>query len=170
MKRRISPHTVLIAAVLGSAAIFGSMIGNLGGPTLDTSDAQLGPLVTTAASATPQPTRAPTSPTAQIMPPTRAPNSPTVQIMLPTATLPTATLPITISGEPTPAASPTPQPQPTPGIALIDYAVQPGDIVFVLAERFNTTPEEIVALNPGINPESLTVGEILRLPAPIEEQ
>jgi hypothetical protein len=43
--------------------------------------------------------------------------------------------------------------------------VQPGDRLLMLAQRFATSVEAIMALNPGINPDSLVVGDLLRIPA-----
>jgi LysM repeat protein len=39
-----------------------------------------------------------------------------------------------------------------------------GDLLYELALRFNTTVEAIVALNPQINPDSLVIGDVLRIP------
>lgn len=38
------------------------------------------------------------------------------------------------------------------------YAIQPGDNVWSLARQFRTTPEEIWAYNPWINPNQLHLG------------
>jgi LysM repeat protein len=56
----------------------------------------------------------------------------------------------------------------TPPIAMPQeaiYTVQKGDMLFVLAQRFDTSVEAIMARNPGINPDSLVVGDLLRIPA-----
>jgi LysM repeat protein len=138
----------LIATGLLSAAAVGVMIGNLSGPRIDTQNAQLNPIPRSEPIATATVTSVPPSPTARPVATTEATTvTPTVLIVIePTRTVPTA-VPV-----------------------LVDYTVQPGDILFTLAQRFNTTPELIVALNPGINPESLTVGEVLRLPAPTAQR
>jgi len=46
------------------------------------------------------------------------------------------------------------------------YAVQRGDTLQSIATRNGTTVAAILQLNPGITPDNLPVGQILRLPAP----
>jgi hypothetical protein len=46
------------------------------------------------------------------------------------------------------------------------YAVQDGDTLWDIAVRFDTTVEAIVEANPTLNPEALTVGEEITIPAP----
>jgi murein DD-endopeptidase MepM/ murein hydrolase activator NlpD len=55
------------------------------------------------------------------------------------------------------AQTPTPEP-PT-------YVVQPGDTLFDIAQRVGSTVEALVALNDLSDPDSLEVGQELRLPA-----
>ncbi len=43
------------------------------------------------------------------------------------------------------------------------YRVRPGDTLGAIAERTGLTVERLVALNPDTDPQSLTVGETLRL-------
>jgi murein DD-endopeptidase MepM/ murein hydrolase activator NlpD len=57
------------------------------------------------------------------------------------------------------AQTPTPEP-PT-------YVVQPGDTLFEIAQRAGTTVEELVALNQLADPDSLEVGQVLRLPSSV---
>jgi LysM repeat protein len=66
---------------------------------------------------------------------------------------------------PSPESSPLPLTQtPIPLIKAFQYEIQDGDSVYGLALRFNTTVEEIVALN-GLNDiENIGVGEILLIP------
>ena len=56
----------------------------------------------------------------------------------------------------------------TPATALESYEVQPGDSLSGIAARFGVTVEEILALNPIDNPDSLDVGDILLIPVPIQ--
>lgn len=44
------------------------------------------------------------------------------------------------------------------------YVIRSGDTLYVLAQRFGTTVAAIVALNPGINPNALQVGETICIP------
>lgn len=45
------------------------------------------------------------------------------------------------------------------------YIIQPGDTYWLLAHRFNTTPEEIFKVNPRVNPYYLCVGQHISIPA-----
>jgi LysM repeat protein/O-antigen/teichoic acid export membrane protein len=47
---------------------------------------------------------------------------------------------------------------------LLAYSVRQGDLLFDLAQRFDTSVETLVALNPQINPDSLVIGDVLRIP------
>lgn len=65
--------------------------------------------------------------------------------------------------------SPTPRPSvrvssPTPEIAAFEYEVQEGDSLYGLALRFDTTVEEILALNRLSSPDELSIGEIILIP------
>ena len=44
------------------------------------------------------------------------------------------------------------------------YAIRPGDSLFNLARRFNTSVMAILEANPGINPANLQLGETLCIP------
>lgn len=46
------------------------------------------------------------------------------------------------------------------------YAIKPGDSLFGLSRRFNTSVMAILAANPGINPSNLQLGEVLCIPVP----
>jgi LysM repeat protein/O-antigen/teichoic acid export membrane protein len=60
-------------------------------------------------------------------------------------------------------AQPAVAPAPT-AAATLTYSVRKGDLLFDLALRFNTSVESIAALNPQINPDSLVIGDLLRIP------
>jgi LysM repeat protein len=45
------------------------------------------------------------------------------------------------------------------------YTVRDGDSLSVIAEQFNTTVDAIMALNPGLTPETLQIGAVLQIPA-----
>ena len=64
--------------------------------------------------------------------------------------------------EPTPIAT---RPVYEPG-TLVDYAAQPGDTLPAVAAHFNTTIEEILAVNPNLSRDMTTMnpGENLRIP------
>jgi LysM repeat protein len=44
------------------------------------------------------------------------------------------------------------------------YVVQPGDHYWLLAQRYNTTAEEIYAVNPSVNPYYLRPGQHISIP------
>jgi len=44
------------------------------------------------------------------------------------------------------------------------YTVQSGDTFYTLAQRFNTTVDEIRQLNPGINPDALLIDQNICIP------
>ena len=44
------------------------------------------------------------------------------------------------------------------------YTVQPGDSIYSIARRFNTSVADILQLNPGLNPDRLFVGQQIRIP------
>jgi LysM repeat protein len=49
---------------------------------------------------------------------------------------------------------------------LIEYTIQPGDTLWELALEYETTVEAIMAVNPGIEPDNLLVGEMIAIPGP----
>src|SRR5262249_7913118 len=73
-----------------------------------------------------------------------------------------------------PAATPTAQvttrakharrtPSPPPRIAAQSYVIRSGAPLGAIAGRFATTVDELLALNPGVEPTTLRPGERLRL-------
>jgi len=51
----------------------------------------------------------------------------------------------------------------------VPYTVVPGDTLYAIAQRFNTTVQNIISLNPGINPEIINVGQQICIPVPETE-
>jgi LysM repeat protein len=43
------------------------------------------------------------------------------------------------------------------------YSVRSGDTLGTIAERFGTTVDQLLALNPGIDPHALRVGQTVRV-------
>jgi LysM repeat protein len=43
------------------------------------------------------------------------------------------------------------------------YTIQAGDTLDVVAAKFHTTTEQLLALNPGIDPHALTIGQKVRV-------
>jgi LysM repeat protein len=46
----------------------------------------------------------------------------------------------------------------------IPYRIKSGDTFNVLAQKFNTTAEAIISVNPGVNPSNLQVGQSVCIP------
>ncbi|RYD06330.1 hypothetical protein N752_05400 [Desulforamulus aquiferis] len=48
---------------------------------------------------------------------------------------------------------------------MAQYTIRTGDTLFLVAERFNTTVEEILRLNPNVtNPNIIFVGQVITVP------
>lgn len=45
------------------------------------------------------------------------------------------------------------------------YTVQAGDVLSKIAQKHGTTVEDIVALNKGLNPDKIAVGQVLKMPS-----
>ena len=43
------------------------------------------------------------------------------------------------------------------------YEIEPGDTLAVVAEQFDTTVEQLLVLNPDIDPVALTIGQRIRV-------
>jgi LysM repeat protein len=65
--------------------------------------------------------------------------------------------------EPTSTPAP-PEPSPTPSSLGQRYTVKSGDIPETIAAQFGITTQELLAANPGINPNNLRVGQVLVIP------
>ena len=85
---------------------------------------------------------------------------------LPSPIRATATPAATVAPSPAPAATPLPPPPPTAvaEASYIEYTVQKGDILYTIAQRYNVTITDILAINDIPNPQSLSVGQVIRIP------
>jgi LysM repeat protein len=81
-----------------------------------------------------------------------------------TSPTPTPTQTPTSTPTSTPTRTPAPTSTPTP-LPPLTYQVLTGDTLSDIAARFDTTVEDILALNPEVEPELLSVGYVLRIPA-----
>ncbi|MFC3883586.1 LysM peptidoglycan-binding domain-containing protein [Bacillus songklensis] len=55
---------------------------------------------------------------------------------------------------------------PDQGLPVRYYQVRPGDTLWGLAQRFNTSLQSILTANPGMDPNRLYVGQRIRIPSP----
>ncbi|MBK8906241.1 MAG: LysM peptidoglycan-binding domain-containing protein [Anaerolineaceae bacterium] len=85
--------------------------------------------------------------------------TPQIGVSFATRAVPTTAV---IQTTPTPLPTPTATPTATP----IVYQIASGDTLLGIAIQRGTTVEEIVALNPGIVPENLQIGQPVVLPPP----
>lgn len=69
---------------------------------------------------------------------------------------------------PTPIATSTPAPTATPTArtTAVDYTVASGDVLGIIAERFDISLSALQAANPGVSATSLQVGQTLTIPPP----
>ena len=154
-----------ISATLGAVALgLGLLVVKVFGTTGSVPSSHMTTVATTASqvvteatpaevTAMPEPTAAPAS-TAAPPEPTAAPPEPTAAPPEPTAAPEAPPLPTAAPTEPPVAAEP----------GYIEYTVQKGDILYTIAQEHGVTIEEILAINQIPNPESLTVGEVIRIP------
>ena len=49
-------------------------------------------------------------------------------------------------------------------VGSFPYTIKSGDTLYFLAQRYNTTVEAIMAINPGINPNNLQIGQVICIP------
>ncbi len=57
--------------------------------------------------------------------------------------------------------APAPEREPCPGRL---YDIRPGDTFINIARRFGYTLDALLAINPGVNPENLQIGQTICLP------
>lgn len=92
---------------------------------------------------------------------------------LPTIALNTTELPLfetatpfpTSTPTPAPTATSTPLPTPTP-LPPITHTIQTGEVLFNIALRYSVSVDSIVAINPGLSPDSVVAGSAINVPLP----
>ncbi|MFL2635894.1 MAG: LysM peptidoglycan-binding domain-containing protein [Tepidiformaceae bacterium] len=82
----------------------------------------------------------------------------------PTAT-PTPTPISTPTLASTPEATPTPTPTPTP---MIEHTVLDGETISGIATRYGVTTQQIMELNPSLDPNLIFTGEVILIPTNVE--
>ena len=86
-------------------------------------------------------------------------STPLIGVSFSTRAVPTTAV---IQTTPTPLPTPTVTPTATPVV----YRIEAGDTILGIAIQRGTTVDEILALNPGIVPENLQIGQPVVLPPP----
>ena len=76
----------------------------------------------------------------------------------------TVRIPPNASPTPTPTPEPTPTPTPAPA-TVIAHRIEADDTLWGLALRYGTSVAAIMALNPGLDPAGLQIGDVVRVPA-----
>jgi len=67
---------------------------------------------------------------------------------------------------------PTEAPEPSggdPGVCGDTYTVVSGDTTFGIADKCGVSADDIIALNPDIDPANLSIGQVLNMPSPDDE-
>lgn len=82
----------------------------------------------------------------------------------PAATVPEVTNEV-VTTEPTPVEMPVELP---PVQSSTSYTVQKGDTISAIAYRFGIRWQDVVAVNPGIEPRKLRVGQTIQLPGQVD--
>jgi LysM repeat protein len=71
----------------------------------------------------------------------------------------------TATSRPTPTSAPTATAAPISNApTYIEYTVQKGDLLNSIAKKYNVTTKDILAINQISNADSLTVGQVIRIP------
>ena len=64
-----------------------------------------------------------------------------------------------------PGATPPPaETTPTATAAVSTYTIEAGDTLQTIADQYGTTVEELLALNPDVDPTALQIGQTIRVP------
>ena len=78
-------------------------------------------------------------------------------------------VPVTTTTAPTTTVAATTAPATTTGATTTEpdgaeyYEIQPGDTLAVVADEHGTTVEELLLLNPDVDPVALTIGQRIRV-------
>ena len=68
---------------------------------------------------------------------------------------------------------PTATTEPTggePGVCGDTYTVVAGDTTFDIAAKCGVSADDLIALNPDIDPASLSIGQVLNMPSPDDDE
>jgi peptidoglycan endopeptidase LytF len=107
------------------------------------------------------------------LPTTIAGAEPTPIADLPTAAPAPTSAPTAVLDSAEPSATSRPAPTSAPAataapisnaLAYTEYTVQKGDLLNSIAKKYNVTTKDILAINQISNADSLTVGQVIRIP------
>jgi len=73
--------------------------------------------------------------------------------------------PTPVPVEPAPEPTPTPAPAPAPAAEEVIYIVVPGDVLWKIAEKYNTTWETLAEYNNLANPHLIFPNQTIKVPA-----
>src|SRR4051812_46993267 len=148
----------IFCAIAVGAGLFVANMSKQSGLIAQQSDAGVTSLPTAAAS--PEPTPIADLPSVAGEPvPTSAP----IAVLDPAD--PTAASQPAPTSPPAPTSAPAATAEPTgTESAFIEYTVQKGDLLNSIAKKYNVTTKDILAINEISNADSLTVGQVLRIP------
>jgi LysM repeat protein len=145
---------LLIARFFGTSAVLpsgyvtpGATVSQLSTEPPAPTAPSAGQVAAVTPSAAPSPTPGATPAPTTAAPPT----APATEVPAPTVAPPTA-----------PPA--TEVPAPTAAADYVEYTVQRGDSLKIIAGKYGVTIRDIIAVNQIPNPDSLTVGSVLRIP------
>jgi LysM repeat protein len=65
--------------------------------------------------------------------------------------------------QPAPVVEPVEKTARTKSARVTAYSVRSGDTLALIAERFGTSVDRLMELNPGIDPQALRVGQAIRV-------
>ena len=110
------------------------------------------------------PATSPTVPVTLVPIPTETPGATATLVVVMPPTPPTA---MPAPGTPPALSTPSALPPTTPSTSAPGtYTVQWGDWINKIAGQFGITARELIAANPGINPNMIYPGQVLKIPAP----
>jgi LysM repeat protein len=62
------------------------------------------------------------------------------------------------------ATAPPPETAPATTAAASTYTIEAGDTLQTIADQYGTTVEELLVLNPDVDPTALQIGQTIRVP------